>query len=67
MAKYKTAGAALISLAGSEREKELELIRSAGFDVDDAGDVKTFVENFNKVLMGKEQFKNATTRLKAAL
>lgn len=67
VAKYKTAGAALISLAGSEREKELELIRSAGFDVDDAGDVKTFVENFNKVLMGKEQFKNAKTRLKAAL
>lgn len=65
--KYKVAGSSLLSLAASERSKEISLIRAAGFDVDDTEDVKIFIERFNEVLMGKEQFNNARTRLNSAL
>ena len=65
--KYVIAGNSLISLAMSERNKEIDLIRSAGFDVNNVDDIKIFIERFNEILMGKQQFDNARTRLKFAL
>ena len=67
MGKYVAAGKNLISLGNSERQKELALIRAAGFDVYNEEDIAEFIKKFNEVLMGKEQFENAQKRLKEAL
>lgn len=65
--KYKIAGQNLISLGQAEQEKEIALIKAAGFEVNDSEDVKIFIKKFNEVLMGKEQFEMAKDRLKNAL
>lgn len=66
-AKYASAGSNLVSLGVAEQEKELQLIRAAGFDVQTTDDIKNFITNFNEVLMGAEQFKKAKERIKEAV
>ena len=61
------AGQRLVSLADAEQKKEIALLASAGFEVDSAADIQTFVSKFNEILMSKQQIQNAITRLEAAL
>lgn len=65
--KYEVAGGNLLSLAKIEREKEMALIRAAGFDINDSDDITVFIKKFNEIMMGVEQFEYATKRLKEAL
>lgn len=61
------AGERLVSLANAEQNKEIALLSQAGFEVEDASDIKIFIQKFNELLMGKQQFQNAIVRLNAAL
>ena len=51
--KFTSAGSSLISLAASERSKEIALLQSAGFNISSIEDVKIFIEHFNEILAGK--------------
>ena len=54
--KLAQAGARLVSLGRSEMAKEIKLIESVtGMTMSSESDIKTFIQNFNQVLMGKKQ------------
>ncbi len=57
----------IVDLGYRERQNELALLKAAGIELEDEDDIKNFVKHFNEVLMGKEQFGYAVTRLKEAL
>ena len=66
--KLAQAGARLVSLGRSEMAKEIKLIESVtGMTMSSESDIKTFIQNFNQVLMGKKQYEYALKRLKLAL
>ena len=65
--KFTSAGSSLISLAASERSKEIALLQSAGFNISSIEDVKIFIEHFNEILAGKQQFYEARNRIRQAL
>lgn len=66
-AKFKVAARNLVNIGRQELEKEKALIKAAGLDIEDDDDIATFISRFNEVLMGVEQFKAATARIKEAL
>lgn len=64
----KVAGEYLLSLGQAEQAKEISLIQQAtGNSNIEAEDIKIFIQNFNEILMGKQQFQATITRLRAAL
>lgn len=66
--KLADAGARLVALGQKEMDKERRLIEAAtGLVMSDETDIKTFIQNFNQVLMGKKQYEYALKRLKLAL
>jgi len=66
--QYEEVGKFLIELGQSEEEKEKELIKSVlGIEVKDTNDIKNFIKNFNEVLVGAEQYKDALDRIGIAL
>ena len=60
-------GATLVAQGQAEMAKEIALIQAAGLSVNNTEDVKEFIQRFNEVLMGAEQFKKAVDRLKIAV
>ena len=66
--KGKIAGEHLIAIGKQEQAKELALIQAATGNTNiGVEDISLFIKNFNEILVGKQQFKAATTRLKSAL
>ena len=66
--KGKIAGQYLKALGMAEQAKEIALIQAATGNTNiNAEDIKLFIQNFNEILMGKEQFKATITRLKSAI
>lgn len=64
----KVAGEYLLSLGQAEQAKEISLIQQAtGNSNIETEDIKIFIQNFNEILMGKQQFQATITRLRAAL
>lgn len=64
----KAAGEYLLSLGQAEQAKEISLIQQAtGNSNIGTEDIKIFIQNFNEILMGKQQFQATITRLRAAL
>lgn len=65
--KFRQAGDSLLRLGQKERKKELALLKEIGMEIRTDADIKTFIKNFNEILMGAKQFKAASDRLKFAL
>ena len=66
--KGRIAGERLLALGQAEQVKELSLINQAtGSTYTSALDIKMFIQNFNEVLVGKQQFMAIQSRLKSAL
>lgn len=66
--QLKKVGAFLIKLGKQEMTKELALInKTMGTSYSTTTDIKIFIEKFNEVMIGVQQFKNVRKNLKEAL
>lgn len=65
--KGRDAGDKLLQLGENEFQKECALLAKAGVTINSETDVKTFIDQFNKILQGKKNYEDALKRIQIAL